>query len=1530
MPDYPAARKGDNVSHIKGGGAILDGSPNVRINGLPAARQGDPVQHNNRTETITQGSSSVKINGKPAARVTDKVGCGGSIVAGSASVFIGNGPTGRACSTCPNGIAVGNPVNPLLGAKVLGAPEDLDFALPGAMPVVWQRHYSSYVSPAGHAPGLLGTGWRLPFELHLILSDDKTDLFDTKNRTIAFHALPPGAQHYSQSEGFWLMRGSVHEVLNPDPAQQTQAQQAAWQNDPLWRHIPEAWRQDPHYVMAASGDRSVWLFAAADVTVVPGVTPWLLTAMVDVLGRQQRYQRHIKTDERKSQFKNQLHTIVDGTGRRFALDYTTVRRSHTDDSGLRLSGVRLQGESGNASEDTVLVSYGYSNAGDLASVTDRHGRTVRQFGYDHHRMSSHSVMGGPVASYVYESELPGAKVTLQRNAGALDYRFDYQPDRTVVTDTLGRTQTFQFDGEGSSRRLVRYFDATGAWSDYQHNMTGALVRETDALGQVTAYDRDMQGRLKAVTGPDGSQTKSHWNDASGTLQSVTAPDGAVSHFDHDAWARLLQTTAPDGSVTAYRYLNPNESPGARLTAEHPRQIVDAKGGIKQLTWTVLGQLASYTDCSGQTTRYSYDAWGLLLSVTNAKNETLRYSRYSRYSLGQVEAVHYPDGTQVRYVYDSQGQLVQIKDAAGQLTTYRRDAHGRVLQSRQGHQTLQYAYDIAGRLVTLTNENGAHTSFKYDVLDRLIEEIGFDGRTQRYAYDRIGQLIESSDQGGGQGRGQEPPVIVTRYDYDKAGRLVSRTILPTLGKSNGKVLLDGLENTFKYSLVGQLIQAASAHTTVTWKRDIMGRIVRESLSHKDDKGRFEHALTHQYDPLGIRQATHYPQAGVIDYLTYGSGHLHQIAHDKTGLIDFECDSLHREIKRSVCVEPGTSATYFQRQFDPMGRLVDVYGQGPRIQTMPVAGDGIDTRQPLIGGLSRSLDYDPIGQLTRIHQGWRNGASIERQAVNPIDYRYDDAHRLIGAHYPNGDDQTWRFDPAGNRLPSPVPAGTPQFNNKWIDSWKDNRVQFDATQILTHDSWGNIIQIDSADGSKLSLRYDALHRIKASQLIQPTQDAHGQPCQYVITTHCQYDALSRRFGKHVVEGYLGQPDENDWLHTTWYGWDGDRLTTTQTEEEAEEGEGNADGRVIGNTVTTVYEPNSFVPLIRIETKADKQEDGNALTQAAEQAGIPKEQRQQMEEVVTQGLEGGAEGVLAISPYVKQALDSTGLPASEVVREAQALAPTTPKQYSQHILFFHCDHLGTPVALYDRKGSIVWNCELDPWGNTRREYNPLKIEQPIRMQGQQFDRETGLFYNRYRYYDPMMGRYVTQDPTGLSGGVHQSAYVSGNPMQKIDPYGLIEGFGNYAVPALGDLIPKSETPKKPNGITGFDRNPSPAGSKTCTPSDGKSFKAPSDIDFSMQHAKGVSTGKNPIAINDDLGQFGAYDYQRQGTIFVNAYADAGNYGIGVYMHGAGFSLTTTKQIGAAYGAARSKNSGSNNWNEMWEKGWSDAANGLICSCK
>jgi RHS repeat-associated protein len=72
---------------------------------------------------------------------------------------------------------------------------------------------------------------------------------------------------------------------------------------------------------------------------------------------------------------------------------------------------------------------------------------------------------------------------------------------------------------------------------------------------------------------------------------------------------------------------------------------------------------------------------------------------------------------------------------------------------------------------------------------------------------------------------------------------------------------------------------------------------------------------------------------------------------------------------------------------------------------------------------------------------------------------------------------------------------------------------------------------------------------------------------------------------------------------------------------------------------------------------------------------------------------------------------------------------------------------------------------------------LNQPFRFQGQQFDEETGLHYNRHRYYDPGVGRYLSQDPIGLRGGSNLFAYAP-NPIAWTDPLGLVKASGSADV--------------------------------------------------------------------------------------------------------------------------------------------------------
>ena len=118
------------------------------------------------------------------------------------------------------------------------------------------------------------------------------------------------------------------------------------------------------------------------------------------------------------------------------------------------------------------------------------------------------------------------------------------------------------------------------------------------------------------------------------------------------------------------------------------------------------------------------------------------------------------------------------------------------------------------------------------------------------------------------------------------------------------------------------------------------------------------------------------------------------------------------------------------------------------------------------------------------------------------------------------------------------------------------------------------------------------------------------------------------------------------------------------------------------------------------------------------------------------------------------------------------------SMQVFHYHNDHLGTPNELTNQKGEVVWLADYEAWGNTAKVvWREEKLEQlqvsvdelqPIRFQGQYFDTETGLHYNRFRYFDPDLGMFTTRDPIGLMGGTNVFQYAP-NPTGWIDPLGL-----------------------------------------------------------------------------------------------------------------------------------------------------------------
>ena len=108
---------------------------------------------------------------------------------------------------------------------------------------------------------------------------------------------------------------------------------------------------------------------------------------------------------------------------------------------------------------------------------------------------------------------------------------------------------------------------------------------------------------------------------------------------------------------------------------------------------------------------------------------------------------------------------------------------------------------------------------------------------------------------------------------------------------------------------------------------------------------------------------------------------------------------------------------------------------------------------------------------------------------------------------------------------------------------------------------------------------------------------------------------------------------------------------------------------------------------------------------------------------------------------------------------------KQYS-----IVSDYLGTPIQMYDEQGKKTWECTLDVYGKATTFEGRSLSDCPFRFQGQYEDEETGLYYNRFRYYDNNIGSFISQDPIRLLGGKCLYNYVC-NINSQIDIYGLLK---------------------------------------------------------------------------------------------------------------------------------------------------------------
>ncbi|HHY7796147.1 TPA: RHS repeat-associated core domain-containing protein, partial [Escherichia coli] len=634
-----------------------------------------------------------------------------------------------------------------------------------------------------------------------------------------------------------------------------------------------------------------------------------------------------------------------------------------------------------------------------------------------------------------------------------------------------------------------------------------------------------------------------------------------------------------------------------------------------------------------------------------------------------------------------------------------------------------------------------------------------------------KLIRSEDEG-----------LVTHWYYDEADRLTHRTV-------NGETA-----ERWQYDERGWLTDISHIseghRVTVHYGYDEKGRLTgeRQTVHHPETEALlWQHETRHAYNAQGLANRCIPDSLPAVEWLAYGSGYLAGMKLGDTPLVDFTRDRLHRETLRSFGRYELTTA------YTPAGQL-----QSQHLNSL----------------LSdRDYTWNDNGELIRI--------SSPRQTRS---YSYSTTGRLTGVHTTaaNLDIRIpYATDPAGNRLPDPElhPDST-------LSMWPDNRIARDAHYLYRYDRYGRLTEktdlipegvIRTDDERTHRYHYDSQHR-----LVHYTRTQYAEP---LVESRYLYDPLGRRVAKRV---WRRERDLTGWMslsrkpQVTWYGWDGDRLTTIQNDR---------------SRIQTIYQPGSFTPLIRVETATGEQAktQRRSLADTLQQSGGEDGGSVVFPPVLVQMLDRLESETLAdrVSEESRRWLASCGLTVEQMQNQMDPVY--TP---ARKIHLYHCDHRGLPLALVSTEGATEWCAEYDEWGNLLNEENPHQLQQLIRLPGQQYDEESGLYYNRHRYYDPLQGRYITQDPIGLKGGWNFYQYPL-NPVQYIDSMGLASKYGHLNNGGYGARPNKPPTPdpSKLPDIAKQLRLPYPIDQASSAPNVFKTFfRALSPYDYTLYCRKWV----------------------------------------------------------------------------------------------
>ncbi|AZE60434.1 RNase A-like domain-containing protein [Pseudomonas synxantha] len=894
-------------------------------------------------------------------------------------------------------------------------------------------------------------------------------------------------------------------------------------------------------------------------------------------------------------------------------------------------------------------------------------------------------------------------------------------------------------------------------SRFYHFRDGVLVSISDAYDNRLRIVRDRSGRIERLDNGGGRSLLLRYE-----LDRIVAVDYQVHRakdrgpyvweteqnvvsYAYDEDGRLVCATNAVGESERYRYDDQH------VIVE--RQL--AGGASFFWAWEGAGKAARcvrhWASFSQMDTRYAWGDDGRV-TVHNADGSQEVYVHDDRARL--VQRID-PDGAQHFKSYDDQGRLTVEQDPLGAVTAYQYDEAGRLVALfpgddeptsyehdngfvrvvRRGEAVWKYERNSQGDVTRRTDPDGQVTDYSYNKRGQLtgvwypdhschrlvwnergqlLEEQLPNGGIKRYRYDDLGRQIVREDEHG----------ALTQYQWDSVGRLI-RLVLP-----------GGATREFSYNPYGKIIA----------ERDELGHVTR--YEYADGL----HLISHRINADGTQVKYRYDNARLLlTEIENEVGETYQLAYHPNGLLQQETGfdgqrtayayDLNGNLQEKTEYGDDGSQLITRYERDHAGRLVR--------KTLPdnsVVDYTYDRQGNLLsvedGHWALAYEYDRQNRLTAEHQGW-----------GTLRYGYDACDQLQKLRLPDNNRLTFNHDKGGH-------LATVELNGEVLSShlFRAGREhQRQQGQLLSH------------------YHYDDQNRLHAHAVTQQENylyqrqydyDKSGNLTRLLDTRKGEhryhYDPLARLtradHSQDVQERFAHNPADNllmqdrpgpDIVAANRLVIQGDRHYDYDTF-------GNLirERRGKGQQLVTEYRYDCQHRLISV-TKPNGETAGYRYDPFGRR--ISKTVDGKITEFFWQGDKLIAEHH---ADCHRSYIYEPGSFRPLALLEGFGPKATTPYHYQ-------LDHLGTPQELTDTAGEIVWSAHYRAYGQIAR-LDVGKIDNPLRFQGQYFDQESGLHYNRHRYYNPDIGRYLTPDPVKLAGGVNGYRYVP-NPTGWVDPLGL-----------------------------------------------------------------------------------------------------------------------------------------------------------------